>query len=129
MMSVSENIDTRTAAGRLVLNVLGSVSQWEREVIGERTSEALQHKVQQGEYTGGRVPLGYRLASCGVQLVEHPEEQAAISMARDLRRQGFSLRIISRELHCHGYLSRTGKVFDVKSISRIVAGIEKEEAA
>lgn len=37
---VADNIDTRTAAGRLVLNVLGSVAQWERETIGERTDLA-----------------------------------------------------------------------------------------
>jgi len=37
LLSVSEQIDTRSAAGRLVLNVLASVSQWEREAIGERT--------------------------------------------------------------------------------------------
>jgi len=30
-MSVSEQIDTRTAAGRMVLNILAAVSQWERE--------------------------------------------------------------------------------------------------
>lgn len=40
LLSVGEQIDTRTAAGRLVLNVLGSVAQWERETIGERTAEA-----------------------------------------------------------------------------------------
>jgi DNA invertase Pin-like site-specific DNA recombinase len=39
---VSEQVDTRTAAGRLVLNVLGAVSQWEREAIGERTSVAMR---------------------------------------------------------------------------------------
>lgn len=38
LLSVSEQIDTRSAAGRLVLNVLASVSQWEREAIGERTA-------------------------------------------------------------------------------------------
>ena len=37
LLSVGEQIDTRSAAGRLVLNVLASVSQWEREAIGERT--------------------------------------------------------------------------------------------
>src|SRR5216684_2636542 len=35
LLSVGEQIDTRSAAGRLVLNVLASVSQWEREAIGE----------------------------------------------------------------------------------------------
>ncbi len=34
LLSVGEQIDTRSAAGRLVLNVLASVSQWEREAIG-----------------------------------------------------------------------------------------------
>ena len=44
LLSVGEQIDTRSAAGRLVLNVLASVSQWEREAIGERTATAMQHK-------------------------------------------------------------------------------------
>src|SRR5207302_10417331 len=52
LLSVGEQIDTRSAAGRLVLNVLASVSQWEREAIGERTATAMQHKAKQGEYTG-----------------------------------------------------------------------------
>ena len=51
LLSVGEKIDTRSAAGRLVLNVLASVSQWDREAIGERTAMAMQHKAKQGEYT------------------------------------------------------------------------------
>jgi site-specific DNA recombinase len=43
LMSVADHIDTRSAAGRLVLNVLASVSQWEREIIVERTTDAMQH--------------------------------------------------------------------------------------
>src|SRR3954454_24353869 len=43
LMSVANSIDTRSAAGRLVLNVLASVSQWEREIIVERTTDAMQH--------------------------------------------------------------------------------------
>ena len=50
LMSVGEQIDTRSAAGRLVLNILASVSQWEREIIGERTSVAIKHKQSKGEY-------------------------------------------------------------------------------
>ena len=37
LLPVADQVDTRTAAGRLVLNVLAAVSQWEREAIGERT--------------------------------------------------------------------------------------------
>ena len=37
LFSVADSIDTRTAAGRMVLNILMSVAQWEREAIAERT--------------------------------------------------------------------------------------------
>jgi site-specific DNA recombinase len=48
LFSVGDSIDTRSAGGRLVLNVLASVSQWEREAIGERTKETLAHLRSQG---------------------------------------------------------------------------------
>src|SRR5437763_1016789 len=81
LLSVGEQIDTRSAAGRLVLNVLASVSQWEREAIGERTATAMQHKARQGEYTGGQAPYGRRVASDGSQLEPHPDEEAARTVA------------------------------------------------
>ena len=65
IFSVADSIDTRTAAGRLVLNVLMSVAQWERETIGERTKDALQHKIRNGERCG-KVRFGFRLADDGV---------------------------------------------------------------
>src|SRR5258707_13896148 len=94
LLSVGEQIDTRSAAGRLVLNVLGSVSQWEREAIAERTSAALQHKAAQGEYIGGSVPFGYRLAAEGEQIEPNPAEQAVLTEARALKAAGLSLRSI-----------------------------------
>jgi DNA invertase Pin-like site-specific DNA recombinase len=56
LLSVAEHVDTRSSAGRLVLNVLGSVSQWEREAIGERTSTALRHKQTRASMWAGRGP-------------------------------------------------------------------------
>src|SRR5437867_11170364 len=43
-VSVAESLDTGSAAGRLVINIMTAVSQWEREAIGERTRDAMQHK-------------------------------------------------------------------------------------
>ena len=48
LLSVADQIDTRTAAGRMVLNILTSVAQWEREAIGERTQMALADATQGG---------------------------------------------------------------------------------
>lgn len=49
LVSLQESLDTTTASGRLMMNLLASVSQWEREVIGERTRDAMQHLKAQGQ--------------------------------------------------------------------------------
>src|ERR1700676_3746525 len=56
LISVADLLDTRSAPGRLVLNIMVSVSQWEREAIGERSRDAMRHKRANGERVG-TVPL------------------------------------------------------------------------
>lgn len=118
LLSVSEQIDTRTAAGRLVLNVLGAVSQWEREAIGERTSAALQHMLEQGRFIGGKTPFGYRLVAG--QLEDEPQEQLVIEEARILAGRGMSLRTVAAELHRMGYKSRAGRPFAPVQVARML---------
>ena len=120
LMSVSEQIDTRTAAGRLVLNVLASVAQWERESTGERTSAALQHKAAQGEFTGGHVRYGFRLADDAKTLVPVLAEQKVIAEARKLRAAGLSLRLVADELTRRGFKSRVAKPFGAKQVRTMV---------
>jgi site-specific DNA recombinase len=121
LLSVGEQIDTRSAGGRLVLNVLASVSQWEREAIGERTSTAMQHKVSLGEYTGGPVPYGSALAVDGMHLEDSAGEQAVLVEARRLRASGLSLRAVARELDAQGFKSRVGRTFGAEQIAGMVA--------
>ncbi len=120
LLSVGEQIDTRSAAGRLVLNVLGSVSQWEREAIGERTAMAMQHKAAQGEYTGGSPPYGRRVGPDGTRLEPDANEESARSVARQLRAEGLTLRGIAAELERRGIQSRTGKGFAPVQVKRMV---------
>jgi site-specific DNA recombinase len=116
LLSVGEQIDTRSSARRLVLNVLGSVSQWEREAIGERTSTALRHKQARGEYVGGSRPYGYRVEAG--KLCPVAAEQATICRARELRRRGLSLRQIAVALNAEGLTSR---VLHAHTVARAVA--------
>ena len=120
LMSVSEQIDTRSAAGRLVLNVLASVAQWEREATGERTSAAMAHKRSLGEYTGGRVPFGFRVGADGSTLEPVEEEQAVITETRALRASGLSLRAIGAALERQGYRTRMGGSWAPTQIKRIL---------
>ena len=121
LLSVGEQIDTRSAAGRLVLNVLASVAQWEREATGERTSAAMRHKAASGEFIGGELPYGWQLDDDGVHLVAHGAESAVLALARELRASGLSLRAIATELDRRGFRSRTGRVFAAPQIARMVA--------
>ena len=119
LMSVGEQIDTRSAAGRLVLNILASVSQWERETIGERTSVAMRHKQSQGEYIGGHAPYGFELVDG--ELVAETFEQDVIRQAKELRDGGLSLAAVAKELDRRGLQSRNAKPFAAKQIKRLVA--------
>src|SRR5207253_2981191 len=75
LFSVSDSIDTRTAAGRLVLNVLMSVAAWEREVIAERTKDAMQHKIRNAQRCS-RTKYGFDITNNGKSLVPNDAEQA-----------------------------------------------------
>ena len=112
LISVGEQIDTRSAAGRLGWNVLASVAQWEREATGERTSAAMKHKAAQREFTGGQAPYGYRV----VGRRRSPGRGARPSRSccgwpASCGRRGHSLRAVAIELDQRGLKSRRGKTF------------------
>jgi len=91
--SVAEKLDTSSASGRLVTSILGVVAQWEREVIAERTSEALKARQAKGLHVGA-VPLGSRLNAEGA-LESDPEGQTQIEAVLALRSEGLSYRKIA----------------------------------
>ena len=119
LVSVSESLDTGSAAGRLVLTIMGAVSQWEREAIGERTREALRHKGSKRERVGN-IAFGMRLATDGIHVEADPQEQAALVEIRKLRADGLSLRGIAAALNLRGYRTRRGSEWRLESVNRIV---------
>jgi DNA invertase Pin-like site-specific DNA recombinase len=105
LLSVSDQIDTRTAAGRLCLNVLMSVAQWEREAIGERTSTALRQKQSQGQHVGSPA-YGYEMLD--KQLVKVASEYEAIALVKELKASGATLQQIADELNTQGIKTKRG---------------------
>jgi len=92
LVSVGETLDTSCAAGRMVVNMLGVVAQWEREAIAERTSSALAHK-RQHRTTYGPTPFGY--VRVGDALLPEPREQAVLKDAVRMDRDGASFRALA----------------------------------
>jgi DNA invertase Pin-like site-specific DNA recombinase len=120
LVSVAESLDTKSAAGRLVLNVMCAVSQWEREAIGERTRDALAHKKAAGQRVG-TVPFGYRLAADGVHVEEAPDEQETLRRIRRLRASGRALREIARQLNAAGLRTRNGSPWRHQYVANALA--------
>jgi DNA invertase Pin-like site-specific DNA recombinase len=119
LFSVADSIDTRTAAGRLVLNVLLSVAQWERETISERTHDALQHKIRKHERCG-KVRFGFDLADNSVTLIPNASEQDTIRVMQELRAAGKSYRDIAAELNARGIPTKEGRPWRHTSVKGIL---------
>jgi DNA invertase Pin-like site-specific DNA recombinase len=119
LFSVGDSIDTRTAAGRLVLNVLMSVAQWEREAIGERTKEVMRHKIGKGERCG-KVRFGYNLGPDGKTLVSNAVEQEAIRLMTELRKAGKSYPAVAAELNARGVQTKEGRPWQPMTVRNIL---------
>ncbi len=116
--SITERIDTKSAMGRFVLNIMASLAQMERDQISERTRDALQHKIHKGE-RAGQIPYGYSLAEDGKTLLADPRGQRAICLMKDLRGQGLTLRAICGELEKKGYQAN-GKTWHAKTVRSVL---------
>jgi DNA invertase Pin-like site-specific DNA recombinase len=99
-------MDTGSAAGRMILNIITSVAQWEREAIGERTRAVLQFK-REHRQVYNHIAYGFRAVgvarqgrkAAGQRLEPVPEEQAVIKRMLALRKKGATLRAIADELN------------------------------
>lgn len=107
LVSLSEKIDTTTAAGKMVFRLLAVMAEFERDLISERTTTAMQHKKAKGERVGA-IPVGYVLAADGVTLVPDDNQQEAIELIRQLREMGLSMRAIADELTRRGVPTKQG---------------------
>ena len=106
--SISEKVDTKNAMGKFFFTIISALAQMERDLIAERTKDALKHKRQKGEWSG-RIPFGFRIKDN--RLVEDPDQIKVIQKAKRLRRSGKSLREISRALCLSlGYVHKALKI-------------------
>jgi site-specific DNA recombinase len=126
LVSLSESIDTTSAAGKMVFRMLAVLSEFERDLVVERTTMALDHKRSRGERIG-EVPFGYRLQADGTHLEQDPGEQITLDQLRRLRAAGLSVRKIAETLNRRAIPARAGR-WHHNSVWRILRR-ESETAA
>ena len=107
LVSLSEKIDTTSAAGKMVFRLLAVLAEFERDLISERTKGAFAHKRAKGERLG-QVPWGSALSPDGRTLTADPAEAAVVAEVKALTAAGWSLRRIARELDARGVPTKNG---------------------
>lgn len=100
-VSLSENFDTTTAAGNLVLTIFAALAEFESKVGGERTKAALDHRKARGLKTGGHMPFGYDVDS-NLKLIPNPAEQKVITYIRQMHARGKNMLWIANRLNERG---------------------------
>jgi site-specific DNA recombinase len=106
-VSVTQTFDTSDSMGRLVLNILLTFSQFERELASERVRDKKAALKRRGLFTGGTPPFGYILAKGGRLIVD--EERAPIVREIFERFPEVSGAQLVRELRERGCLTRRYK--------------------
>ena len=95
--SIFERIDTSTAAGIMVRNILLSIAQFKRDLDSERTKESIQYLQDQGLPYHRSPPMGWRIvkgAAGKVLRVAKPERQF-IDILADAHSKGASFNKLS----------------------------------
>ncbi len=107
LVSLSEKIDTTTAAGKMVFQMLAVLAEFERNQISERTTAAMAHMREQGRFLG-QVPFGFDLADDGQTLIPNMSERKTIHLMQSLRSKGHSLRAIATRLESTMIATKAG---------------------
>lgn len=113
MVSLSEQIDTTTAAGNMMFQMLAVLAEFERKVIGERTANAMRHKKHTGQVYSS-APYGFQAIEG--QLVKIEQEAATVAEIQASRASGQTLQAIASGLNARGIPTKTGKAWQPATI-------------
>lgn len=112
--------DPSDPARKLIRQVLGAVSEYERSMIALRLRSARDRKAKAGGYAGFGSPAFGQRAEAG-QLVVDDREQQAIRRIRELRASGDSLPQIVNLLNAEGHTSKRGGRWHPTTVARVLA--------
>ncbi|MEQ9380130.1 MAG: recombinase family protein [Pirellulales bacterium] len=132
-VSVTQLINTSTSMGRLMLNVLLSFAQFEREIISERTRDKIAAARRRGKWSGGMPLLGYDVDPRGSKLIVNEDEAARVGTIFELYLEHQSLISTVQELDKRGWLNkrwttrkgheRGGKSFTKTSLHKLLTNV------
>lgn len=107
LVSLSEQLDGTTAAGRMMMQMMMVLAEFERNLIAERTTSALQHKKRTGQKYCNQTPYGFEAIEG--RLIEVKAEADVVAEIQQARDSGKTLQSICDSLNHRGIPTKTGK--------------------
>ena len=106
--SIKENLTNNDKVGSLIMNILGSINEFEVEVIRERIKDVKRNKKLNGEVYG---KLQYGWDNINGKLKKNDSEFRVIKRIKNLRSRGYSWRKISNRLNNDNISSKDGGIW------------------
>lgn len=118
LISVAESIDTLSPIGRMVVKIVATFAELERETIGMRTSAALQYLKRLGVKYSKEPPYGWTAHGKKKPLTRNTQEQKILARIKRLHRAGLSYSAIGARLSKAGAKTRAGKPWGKSAVRR-----------
>ncbi|QUM66984.1 cassette chromosome recombinase CcrB [Staphylococcus delphini] len=119
--SLSERMEVNTSSGKLMLQILASFSEFERNNIVENVFMGQTRRAQEGYYQGN-LPLGYeKIPDSKHELMINQHEANIVKYIFEAYAKGHGYRKIANALNHKGYVTKKGKPFSVSSITYILS--------
>jgi site-specific DNA recombinase len=118
LVSLDDHIDLTGAMGRFFAKFRVLLGEFERELIGERTANALGHKRRTGR-AFSREPYGWDHTEDG-RLVRNEAEQSMLVDMRALRAEGMTDHAIATRLNGAGIVGKRGGTWQANTVWRIL---------
>lgn len=125
--SATQHFDTSDSAGMLMLNILLSFAQYERELTRERTLSKMAGRAAKGLWNGGPVPLGFDYSPDSQELRPNDEEAPIIRFVFDRFLETHSPSTVAREANSRGYRTKRRVVVTRDGSSKAIGGNRFDE--
>jgi site-specific DNA recombinase len=125
LVSLSEALDTTSAAGRMIFRLLAVLAEFERDLVVERTEGAIAFKRSMGQRIG-QVPYGSRVGSDGTTLERDQVELAAVEAINQMSVGGLGSRAIAREMDARGYPTKSGRPWSESTVRQLLKRVHAD---
>ncbi len=112
-----QSLNTGSAMGRMMLTMMAGFAQFERDLTAERTTAALAHKKANNTAYS---PTPFGKAREGDALLNHEKEREVISIMKEWREKGITLRRIAARLNEGGIPTKQGKTWYASTVRYIL---------